>query len=530
MCGVNMERTIDLYEQVEKLTKIGIALSGEKDINSFFQLILDGAIYFTNADGGTIYTVSDDQKFLDFKVICTLSKNLKLGTADVSKWPSIPLYEEDGSKRMKNFASYVANTGEPQSIEDVYYQDVFDNAGTKKYDAANNYRSKSMTAIPLKNHENEVLGVIQLINAMDAEGNIVPFTQENITMLQSLASQAATAMSNKELIRSLEKLLYQFIQSIAKAIDRKSKNTGGHVMRVAGLSEQLSFKIQEDTTYYPNLKFSDDELQEISLAGWMHDVGKITTPVYVQDKGKKLETIVDRIEIVTTRFELVEAVIKKDMILADEKQKKDLQAKLDLIDDYLKFVINCNTGGEFMSDDDLAKLDEILEFKHNSEGKDYFLITENEHKNLGIRKGTLLWEEILKMREHATVTAEMLSELTFPKKFKNVALYASAHHEKLNGKGYPYQLSEEELPLQARIIAVADVFEALTASDRPYKPGKTLSESFRILGFMAKDKDIDAKILNLLIDSGLYMEYAKEFLKPEQIDEVDFDKLKSMYQ
>jgi HD domain-containing protein len=201
-----------------------------------------------------------------------------------------------------------------------------------------------------------------------------------------------------------------------------------------------------------------------------------------------------------------------------------------LIVDYLKFIVNCNTGGEFMADDDLAKLDKILEFKHNSEGKDYYLITENEHENLGIRKGTLLWEEILKMREHATVTAEMLSELTFPKKFKNVALYASAHHEKLNGKGYPYQLSEAELPLQARIIAVADVFEALTASDRPYKPGKTLSESFRILGFMAKDKDIDSKILNLLIDSGLYMEYAKEFLKPEQIDEVDFEKLKSMYQ
>jgi GAF domain-containing protein len=327
MFGDYMERTIDLYEQVERLTKIGIALSGEKDINNFFQLILDGAIYFTNADGGTIYTVSEDQKSLDFKLICTRSKNLKLGTADVSKWPSIPLYEEDGSKRMKNFASFVANTGEPQSIEDVYYQDVFDNAGTKKYDASNDYRSKSMTAIPLKNHENEVLGVIQLINAMDAEGNIIPFTQENITMLQSLASQAATAMSNKELIRSLERVLYQFIQSIAKAIDRKSKNTGGHVMRVAGLSEQLSYKIQEDTTYYPDLKFNDDELQEISLAGWMHDVGKITTPVYVQDKAKKLETILDRIEIVTTRFELVETVIKKDMVLADESLKKRAAGK-----------------------------------------------------------------------------------------------------------------------------------------------------------------------------------------------------------
>lgn len=528
--GVEMNNRIDLYEQVEKLTKIGIALSGEKDINNFFKLILDGAIYFTNADAGTIYTVSEDQKNLDFKVICTRSKNLQLGTADVSKWPPVPLFDQTGEKRMQNFVSYVVHTGEPLSIDDVYHQDVFDNSGTKKYDAGNDYHSKSMAAIPLKNHENEVLGVIQLINAMDDKGNILPFSQENITMLSSLASQAAIAISNKELIRSLEKLLYQFIQSIARAIDRKSKNTGGHVLRVATLSEQLSHKIQEDNQYYPDLHYSEEELQEISLAGWMHDVGKITTPVYVQDKAKKLETIFDRIEMVLARFEMVQAVIQKDLVLAQGNLQEELKKKLALIDEYKEFVIICNTGGEFMSDEDLAKLDEIRDFRHNSDNREYFLITENEHKNLSIRRGTLLWEEILKMREHATVTAEMLSELTFPRKFKNVPLYASSHHEKLNGNGYPYQLSEADLPVQARIIAVADVFEALTASDRPYKPGKTLSETFRILGFMAKDKDIDAKLLNLLIDSGLYLDYAKKYLKPEQIDDVDFDKIKSMYQ
>jgi HD-GYP domain-containing protein (c-di-GMP phosphodiesterase class II) len=518
-----------LAESLQRLTNVGIALSAEKDINKFFQIILDEAMFFTNADAGTIYTVSDDQKELDFKVICTLSKNLRLGTADTSKWPSIPLYDETDEKRLTNFVSYVAHTGEPLSIEDVYYQDLFDASGTKKYDSNNDYRSKSMSAIPLKNHENKVLGVIQLINAMNEKGDVVSFSKGNILMLSSLASQAAIALSNKKLIESLESLLYQFIKSIAAAIDRKSKNTGGHINRVATLSEMISQRIQTDDQYYPNIKFTDNELQEISLAGWMHDVGKITTPVYIQDKSKKLETIIDRLELVNLRFDLVEKVIENDLLHDRNKNKIDLPALLKTVGGYREFIAKCNTGGEFMSDEDLALLDNILAFQYNSNGKEYFLITDDEHNNLSIRRGTLLWEEILKMREHALVSYEMLKELTFPVKFRNVPLYASAHHEKLNGKGYPNELTEDQLPLQARIIAVADIYEALTASDRPYKPGKTLSETFKILGFMAKDKDIDSKLLNLFIDSELYMDYATKYLKEEQIDEVDFDKIKSIY-
>ncbi|MDO9576971.1 MAG: HD domain-containing phosphohydrolase [Candidatus Cloacimonadales bacterium] len=518
-----------LAESLKRLRNVGIALSAEKNISKFFRIILDEGMFFTNADAGTIYTVSDDQKSLDFKVICTLSKKLHLGVADTSKWPSVPLYDENGEKRMTNFVSYVTHTGEPLSIQDVYNQDLFDASGTKKYDSNNDYRSVSMAAIPLKNHENVVLGVVQLINALNERGEVIAFSNRNIMMLSSLASQAAIALSNKKLIDSLENLLYQFIKSIATAIDRKSKNTGGHINRVATLSEMLSKEIQNDKKYYPDIHFSDDELQEISLAGWMHDVGKITTPVYVQDKGKKLETIIDRLELVNLRFDLVEKVIENDILGERNDNKEDLPAILKKVETYRKFVAKCNTGGEFMRDEDLALLKEIFAFRYKSGDKEYFLITEDEHRNLSIRHGTLLWEEILKMRDHAQVSYEMLNELTFPRKFKNVPLYASAHHEKLNGRGYPNELTEDQLPLQARIIAVADVYEALTASDRPYKLGKKLSETFKILGFMAKDRDIDAKLLNLLIDSELYMEYALKYMKPEQIDEVDFDKIKAMY-
>ncbi len=511
---------------IESLTQIGIALSAERDINKFFNLILNEAINYTNADAGTIYTISEDHEHLDFKIVCTRSKNIKLGIADTARWPSVDLYDENGKPKNQTFVAYVANSGKPAVIDDVYKQKIFNNSGTKDYDAKSNYHSKSMIAIPLKNHEDDILGVIQLINAMDKNGNITTFTDDHNFMLTSLASQAAIALSNKKLIHDLEDLLYQFIRSIAGAIDRKSRYTGGHITRVAALSEMISNKINNDNSHFKDIKFSEDELQEISISAWMHDIGKITTPIYVRDKATKLETINDRIDLVGTRFQLVKSVIKYDMLKNNNKKLGEL---LDKLDKYWEFVKKTNIGGEFMTDESLELLEEIGKFSYESEGEKYFLLTEDEKRNLGIRKGTLLPEEINIIREHAEITLQMLKELSFPKKLKRVPKYASSHHEKLNGEGYPLGLDSSQLPIQARLIAVADLYEALTASDRPYKKGKTLSESLKIMAFMAKDNEIDKDLLDLLLDSGLFMDYAKKFLKPEQIDNPDIEKIKSMY-
>ena len=525
-----MSNEKEMIRQIKALTRIGIALSGEKDINNFFKLVLEEAINFTNADGGTIYTLSEDKQTLDFTIICTKSMNLNLGMADTAMWPSVPLYDDNCNKKYKNFASYVAHTGKPASVEDAYNQDIFDNSGTKNYDSKNNYHSKSMAAIPMKDHENELLGVIQLINAFDDDGKITSFTEEHLIMLSSLASQAAIAFTNKNLVAGLENLLYQFIKSIATAIDRKSQYTGGHIKRVATLSEMLADVIQADKGVYKDIHFSDEELQEISLAGWMHDIGKITTPIYVRDKAKKLETILDRIEIVETRFELISALILKDIELAKtQQQKKELKELNEKLEADKEFIINMNTGGEFMRDEYMQRVEEISKFRYSANGKEYFLITDDEKKNLCIRKGTLLPEEIEKMREHVLVSHEMLSELTYPKKYKNLPEYAAAHHEKLNGKGYPFNKTADELSLQSRIIAIADLYEALTASDRPYKKGKTLTETLRILAFMVKDGEIDKDLVELLMDSKLYLKYAEDFLKPEQIDNVDINAIKGMY-
>jgi HD-GYP domain-containing protein (c-di-GMP phosphodiesterase class II) len=518
-----------LTESIKRLTNVGIALSATKDINEFFELILNEAMFFTNADAGTIYMISDNQRFLDFKIVCTKSKGIHLGIADTFHWPSVPLYCADGSMNMTNFVSFVTHTGIARKIDDVHNQELFDASGTRKYDKANEYRSVSMAAIPLKNYENDVLGVIQLINAMDNDGQIIPFAKRNIVFLDSLASQAAIALSNKKLISNLESLLNQFIESIAKAIDKKSKHTGGHITRVTTLSELLIRKVDEDEKYYPDLNFSADDMQELRLSAWMHDVGKITTPVYIQDKKTKLETIFDRIDLILERMDKVCAIIERDKLTTEAKKQVELSNLINKITGYKELIRKANISSEFTDNETIEKIKEVYAFEYFSQGKTYNLLSHDEFHNLCIRKGTLTTEEMAKMHEHATVTLEMLQELSFPKKFRNVPLFASSHHEKLNGNGYPSRLNEAELPIQARIIAIADIFEALTACDRPYKKDKKLSETFKILAFMAKSHDIDPTLLDLFLDSGLYLEYAKMYLKSEQIDEVDNETIKQMY-
>ena len=259
------------------------------------------------------------------------------------------------------------------------------------------------------------------------------------------------------------------------------------------------------------------------------------------DKSTKLETIMDRIDLVSKRFEMMHLVL-------DLMQKSLLDSELDEIikvvfgeeldstsihtwlDDAFQFISRLNFGGEFVPDADLERVAKIASIKLSYLDNDYILLTENETINLQIRRGTLTSDEMKQMSAHVSVTWDMLSQLSFPKKYKNVAFYASTHHEKLNGKGYPRGLTAEDLPLQSRIIAVADIFEALTAADRPYKKAKTLSESLKIMAFCVKDGDLDQDLLDFFMDSGLYLDFARQYMKEDQIDSVDIEALKKLYQ
>ena len=495
---------------IKKLTEIGTALSAERNLDRLLEMIVDEACKFTNADAGALYILSDDDSELNFAIVQNNSLGLRMGGAGGEiTWPAIKLKDAAGRVNIANVSAYVAVTGEPVNIADVYHAGEFNFEGTKKFDSRTGYRSRSMLVVPLRNHENDVIGVLQLLNALEpATGKIISFPPEYEDMVLSLASQAAIALSNNRLIFDLENLLESFVRTIATAIDEKSPYTGGHVRRVAQLTMTMARKIN-NVRYgkFAGTQLSDDQLRELRIAAWLHDVGKITTPEYVIDKATKLEAVHDRIHDVKTRMEL----IKKDYLAKIIKNAHDVKiaSKIEELDKDYEFLVEANSGSEFLDDDKIARIKEIAKHQWNNNGQSNPLLSDEEVYHLCIRSGTLTQEERSIVNNHVLVTQKILSHLPFPKKMRHVADYAAAHHEKLDGTGYPLGLKGDQLSLQSRIIAIADIFEALTAKDRPYKKGKSVTEALEIMGRMARNKHIDAELYELFVQEKIYEEYAR---------------------
>lgn len=530
-----------LEDQITNLTEIGVALSKEKDMNRLLEMILLEAKRISNADGGTLYMMTDDHR-LKFEIMMTDSLNFHLGGTSGKEIPFYPvkLYLEDDVPNKNMIAAYVGLYGETVNIPDAYEAEGFDFSGTKAFDQKTGYRSTSFLTVPLMNHENEIIGVLQLLNAQDPETNkTIAFTSDVQDLVESLASQAAVAITNKNLIAGLQELFESFIKLIAGAIDAKSPYTGGHCERVPEITMMLA-KAVSKTDYGPfkDISFSEDDLYELRIAAWLHDCGKVTTPEYVVDKATKLETIHDRIHDVATRFEVlkrdteidflnakIDIMEREDIDAAEKKKlikerKKELQDTLAQLDSDLEFLQEANIGGEFMSDDKKDRVHQISKYKYGHNGSAQPFLSENEVLNLNISRGTLTNEEREVINDHIVQTISMLEQLPYPKHLMNVPEYAGGHHEKMDGTGYPNGLTGEQMSVQARIMAIADIFEALTARDRPYKKGKTLSEAMRILGFMKKDNHIDNDLFEVFINEKIYMQYAEKFLDPKQIDEV----------
>ncbi len=521
------------FRHIDRLTEIGLSLSSKKELDDIFDMILQESLFFTNADGATIYTLSENKKYLNFEVVYNRTLNINLSRLKGNlNWEPIPLYDENGFPLMKTQAAYVAHTGEIKNYDDIYEQDQFETTGTKQYDKKNNYRTKSILALPLKSHENDVIGVIQLINPINEKGEIDIFSNEDIHVINSLASLAGIALNNRQLIKGLENLILQFVSSIASAIDRKSKYTGAHIQRVAEISKDLVNIIQKDNERFSQKKFTHEEIQEIGLAALMHDFGKIITPEFIMDKSTKLEAIIDKISLIEERCDFIIDIINKDKEIAKLKNKptENLDKIISEINYFKVWIEIMNGGTEFMNDDLVRKLEEIYRFRYISNKKEYFILTDDEYEKLSVRKGTLTKDEIVRMQEHAQISYNILSSITFPKKYKNIPIYASLHHEKLNGKGYPFHYKAEQIPFQARIIAIADIFEALTATDRPYKKGKTIEETLTILAKMAKNNEIDSDILDALIDTNYIFNYFERFFhKKYRPEDIDIDSIKRIY-
>ncbi|MFA6051989.1 MAG: HD domain-containing phosphohydrolase [Methylobacter sp.] len=531
--GVDNELSADMQKimgQVEKLTDIGIALSAEKDAARLLEKILLGAKSITNADGGTIYRV--DGNTIKIEIIRSDSLGISLGGGgNAINIPNIPLYEENGEPNLKNVVCYSYHNNKTINIADAYDAVHFDFSGTKAFDKKNNYRSKSFLSIPLTNHQGEIIGILQLINAIDpVTREIIKFDSVSQRFAEALASQAATVLTKQQLISDLENMFESLVKLIATAVDEKSPYTGGHCRRVPELTLMLTEAAHNaDHGYLQNFRLSEADRYELTIASWLHDCGKIITPEHVIDKATKLEAIFDRIHLLETRFE----VLKRDLEIAHLKQQlaepqgndtpsaeleQSFQTNIAQLDDDLAFIRRCNTGGEAISDEDIARLQSLQKLTWSLNNVEAPLLSDEEIYNLSIFRGTLTLEERKIINNHINVTISMLEAIKFPKHLQNVVEYAGGHHERMDGKGYPKGLRREQMSIPARAMAIADVFEALTAKDRPYKPGKKLSEALFILKKMKEEGHIDPDLYDVFIEQNIYKQYAEKFLDDFQID------------
>ena len=532
----SLHDTENILARLDQLNEIGVALSKETDTNRLLEAILVAAQKITNADGGTLYRMTEERT-LKFEIMRNDTLQIAMGGTTGVEIPFYPvhLFDKDAVPIKSMVAAYAVHHDQSVNIADAYTEEGFDFSGTKNFDKKTGYRSKSFLTVPMKNHENEIIGVLQLLNAKNpASGVVTAFSKEAQQLAESLASQAAIALTNRALISHLENLFESFISLINAAIDDKSPYTAGHCARVPQLTMLLAEAV-DAIRVGPLCDFSMSEKDryELKIAGLLHDCGKVTTPVHVVDKATKLETIFDRIHLLDTRFEVIKRDAEIQLLKAAQSSEAPVTVAVELSQRLLEieadraFLRICNIGGEMMSDADRERVGQIsTKYRwQDLSGKTVDFLSVDELENLTIRAGTLTAAERAIINHHIDVTIRMLESLPWPKHLKRVPEYAGGHHERMDGKGYPRGLTRDQMSLQARCMGIADIFEALTAKDRPYKKGKTLTESLTILGKFKLGGHIDPDLFDVFMWEKVYLKYAEQFMDRSQIDSVDLAKI-----
>lgn len=551
------------------------AMTAEKDFTRLLQMVAKSTREISRADIAAVYLMNDDSTQLDMELAQIDSGDTVVeiteGVAPIrldDESTDKALLDSIELKEYRKFSfpiNRLSKTAEQQAFAKLKGDHI------------------DVASLPLVDRNGDVVGVLMLGVGDDSSGH--KFSGQWLGFIEQLSSFSALSIENRQLIKMQKELMESFIKLIASAIDAKSPYTGGHCQRVPEITKMLAKAACEDTELYSDFDLNEDQWEELHFACWLHDCGKVTTPEYVVDKSTKLETIYDRIHEVRMRFEVLkrDAELEYWQCLhrgGDEAMlKSTLDATLAQLDDDYAFIAECNEGGEFMAPDRIERLKALAEKtwtrtlsdrvgisweeaqrksrveesplpckepllgdkeEHIIERSEADTLDDNnpwgfkmpspEHKynrgevyNLSVARGTLSEEERYKINDHMIQTIIMLEKLPYPKHLRNVPVIAGGHHEKMDGTGYPKKLSKDDMPLTARMMAIADIFEALTAADRPYKKAKTLSEAIRIMGFMKKDNHIDPDLFELFLRSGAYLEYAEKFLSKEQIDTVDIN-------
>ena len=514
--------------ELGELTRIGMALATERDYNTLLDLILTQARQITGSDAGSLYVVEahePDTKRLRFKMSQNHSR------------PDMPLVEFTMPIDHSSISGYVAATGEPLVIDDTYFlppdvEYTFNRSIDEKY----GYRTKSMMTIPMKDHKDEVIGVLQLVNRKreyaaelagpaDVDAQVIPYTRRNVEIVGALAGQAAVSIENSQLYESIERLFEGFVKASVTAIEARDPTTSGHSFRVANLTVALAEAAERcDTAPFTEVRFTRQEMKEIRYASLLHDFGKVGVREEVLVKAKKLYP--SQMELIRKRFlyirkavELEQVREKMEYLLANGNQNyQDPFAAIDgehgkelqKLDEFLDQILKANEP-TVLPEKISEKLVEIAGWSfEDPSGPTEPLLSPEELRFLSIPKGSLDPDERLQIESHVIHSFRFLSQIPWTKELKNIPMIARAHHEKLDGSGYPYHMKAEEIPFQAKMMTISDIFDALTARDRPYKRAVPIERALDIIGQEVKSQLLDPVLFHLFLEAKIFRMTTKD--------------------
>ena len=475
-------------QDFKDILNVGIQLTVEKDGNKLLNTIVDKGMQITNCDASTLYLYEDD--VLKFRIMRTISQNVCRGVdgEPITDIPPVPFKEE-------NVCAYTAIHRKVVNIEDVYHSEEFDFSGPKRYDAMTGFRTQSMLVIPVENNTGDLIGVLQMMNAQDENGIVIPFDPQYEIIIRSLGSLAAIELSNIQYVEEIKEQLHSFVEAMATAIDERTPYNGSPTRKVAEYATILAKKINEKYEAGEcEEAFDEERLEKLQLAALLHDIGKMIVPRSVMNRATRMDrdmaALEDRLALLTCYYE-IDAL--KGKITTEEYEEKAA-----LLKDILEFVHRIDNVG-FLQQEDFDRVQEIAKMYYEKEdGERVYYITERERVCLSVRKGTLTDEDRAIMESHVTMTAKILSKVHFNKNYIDVPRWAAEHHEYLNGSGYPNHINGEQLDTETRILAIADIYDALTASDRPYKPPMPKAKACAILHSMVEEGKLEGRFVDWL--------------------------------
>ena len=508
------------HRQFRELNRIGVALSAEKDIERLQSFILTTMRQLTHADGASLWLKMDEDSGPKLFLASSQNHSLDKSTYQAFK---VPVNE-------KSVVGYTVSVGKSQIYDDAYNPPPGKPVGGKSFDAQFGYRTKSMLTVPMRDYHNDVVGAVQLINAkkryetkltIDNVGTeVVSFQPDDVEMIESIASQAAVALDNKSLLDSIQALFDGFVQASVTAIEQRDPSTAGHSGRVEGLTTRLARAINEIATgTYRNVHLGEDQLKELRYACLLHDFGKVGVREHILIKAKKL--VPGQLEVIRARFEFIErsvqvkyATEKLEAMKADrngstiDEIDRRLTAELAQLNEWVNSIAAANEPT--VMPEDKASMLEFLSQQtyYDISGNPHPMLEPQEFRFLSIRKGTLDPQERLEMESHVTHSFHFLTKIPWTPVMKGIPEIAYGHHEKLDGSGYPRGLAGDQIPLQARMMTISDIYDALTAQDRPYKRAVPPATALDILHEEAKQGKLDEDLLEIFVEKRIYQPMA----------------------